>query len=258
MKKIIIHNTDNKDIQLSVAIPCYNGKKIGWLCMEGLCNQTDIDFDWEIVICEEIHDGMLGVGFFKEYVDRLSKIGCKKITYIELNQWVNLAEKWKIIGQNIDNYNGGFVLQAIDCYPPSKRLSITNRLIKNYDWVDFGQGYFYSFKYKKLILYKRFTRKNLHMCFKSKYANKLKSHNKNIGIDGVLLKTINTINPKIKTYTYKELLSDGVDTDGYNNISSARLKYYDDNKIKPPFYNTSKQIADIGLPEYIIEKINKL
>lgn len=256
MEKIILYEEDNRNIELSVAIPCYNGKKIGWLCMEGLCNQVDINFDWEIVICEEKHSGMLGFDFFKEYIDRLSKVGCKKITYLYLPKWVNLAEKWKIIGQNIDNYNGGFVLQAIDCYPPSKRLSVTNELIKEYDWIDFGQGYFYSFKHKKIILYRRFDKKNLHMTFKSKYANKLISFNKNSGIDGFLLKTIKEINPIMTQYTYKELLSDGLDTDGYNNISKGRNNYY--TNTKEPFYKTDKKLEDIGLPRYILEKIKIL
>lgn len=75
MEKIIIYEEKNRNVELSVAIPCYNGKKIGWLCMEGLCNQVDINFDWEIIICEEKHNGMLGIDFFKKYVDRLSKIG---------------------------------------------------------------------------------------------------------------------------------------------------------------------------------------
>lgn len=255
-KKILYENTDNKSIELSIGIPCYNGKKIGWLCMEGLCNQADVDFGWEIIICEENHDNMLGVDFFKQYIDRLSKVGCKKITYLYLNDWVNLAEKWKIIGKNLDNYNGGFVLQAIDCYPPSKRLSITNELIKKYDWIDFGQGYFYSFLHKKIILYKRFDKKNLHMTFKSKYAKRLGSYDKNIGIDGFLLKTIKKINPKMEKYTHKELLSDGLDTDGYNNISKNRVDYYENTR--EPFFKTDVKLEQIGLPNYVLEQIKKI
>jgi len=259
----ILYNTDKRDIKLSVGIPCYNGNDIAWLCMEGLCNQVNVSFDWEIIICEEIHEKQIGREFFSQYINRLLNIGCKKITYIELSNWISLSEKWKIIGQNLDNYDGGFVLQAIDCYPPSERLVITHELINldNHDWIDFNRGYFYSFINDKLILYDsavydKVAKTNLHMAFKSKYAQYLESSSQKSGIDGLLLKTISKINPNIQIFTCNKLLPDGIDTDGYNNISKRRINNYV--SIGFPFVKTDKTIEEIGLPNHIIENIKKM
>ncbi len=258
----IIHEEKNKNIKLSVALPCYNAIDIGWLCMEGLCNQVDIDFDWEIIICEEHHDKELGKDFFNQYISRLSDNRCKKISYIELNKKVNLSEKWKIMGQNLDNYAGGFVLQAADCYAPSKRLSISENLIneKDYDWIDFSKGYFYSFPDDKLILYdsqeNRKALTHLHMTFKAKYAKYLKSSTRSRGVDGFLFKTIKKINPKFKIFVDKQLLMDGIDTDGYNNISKERIDYY--NNVKWPFIASDKKLEDTEIPQYVVEKIKLL
>ncbi len=38
---------------LTVALPVWNGSRIAWLAMESLCRQEEIDFWWELVICEE-------------------------------------------------------------------------------------------------------------------------------------------------------------------------------------------------------------
>lgn len=91
-KKEIL-NSDSNKIDLSVAIPAYNGNKIAWLCLEGLCNQINVNFDWEIVICEEEHDNMIGEDFFYQYIDRLYNVGCRKITYLLVDKWINLPEK---------------------------------------------------------------------------------------------------------------------------------------------------------------------
>ncbi len=256
-EKHVLHN-EEANIQLSVAIPCYNGNKIAWLCMEGLCNQVNVNFDWEIVVCEELHENVIGKDFFMQYIQRLINVGCKKITYIELINWVNLPEKWKIIGRNIDDNSNIFILQAVDCYPPKERLSITHKLINDfdYDWIDFGKGYFYSFNDDKLIQYNANALTNLHMGLKSIYAKQFRSHNRNTGIDGFLFNTIKSINPNMKRFTYNELLSDGIDTDGYNNISKRRSTYY--NSVKFPFIETNKKLNEIGLPEYIIDNIKKM
>jgi hypothetical protein len=48
--------------ELTVGLPIYNSKKIAWIALEGLINQIDIYFDWELVVYEEDHDNKI----FKE------------------------------------------------------------------------------------------------------------------------------------------------------------------------------------------------
>lgn len=228
IKIINLFEEKENNIQLSVTLPCYNGKHIGWLCLESLCNQVDVNFDWEIVICEEVHENMLGFEFFKEYISRLKEVGCKKITYIEIDKWINLPEKWKLIGQNINENSKVFLLQAIDCYSPSKRLSLSyNSIVKQKnDWVDFSHGYFYSFLYDKIILYNAKALTNLHMSFKTEYAKLINSIDKNSGIDGYLYNIIKSNVKKIKHEIIEEFLEDSLDTDGLNNISMKRSNQY--------------------------------
>ena len=59
------------DPVLSVVIPYYRAKFIGWLPLESLINQINIDFDWEIVIMEEMGDIPFGVNNIIPYIKRL-------------------------------------------------------------------------------------------------------------------------------------------------------------------------------------------
>ena len=49
--EIIYENGVNAE--LTVGLPIYNSKKIAWIALDGLINQIDIDFDWELVFYEE-------------------------------------------------------------------------------------------------------------------------------------------------------------------------------------------------------------
>lgn len=40
-------------VALTCALPMYRAKDIGWLGLESLCRQEDIDFAWELIIMEE-------------------------------------------------------------------------------------------------------------------------------------------------------------------------------------------------------------
>jgi len=40
-------------IELTVGIPMFRSRHIGWLALESLCRQKDIDFKWELLIMEE-------------------------------------------------------------------------------------------------------------------------------------------------------------------------------------------------------------
>ena len=74
-------------------MPCYNSNKIAWIALESLCNQVDINFEWELIICEEKHDNMLGDKWVDDYIERLVNVNCLKITYVQLKEWVNLPKK---------------------------------------------------------------------------------------------------------------------------------------------------------------------
>ena len=60
--EIIYENGVNAE--LTVGLPIYNSKKIAWIALDGLINQIDIDFDWDLVVYEEEHENQI----FKEII----------------------------------------------------------------------------------------------------------------------------------------------------------------------------------------------
>lgn len=245
----VILNKSEK-IEQTVAMPCFNAKNIAWLSMESLCNQVEVNHHWELLICEEEHEGMTGADFFKQYIDRLVKAGCMRIVYILIPEWIPLPQKWKILGEASHRKSMSFLLKAADCYSPSKRLSITYKYInkRNYDWIDFCKGYFYNFNNGGLIVYNKASMTNLNMAFKTSFAKNIPFSEKRKGIDGLLFKFF-----KIrKRYIIGSLYADSLDTDGHNNISK-REKHYQNPM--PPFASTAKTLDDLNLPDYVKEKI---
>ena len=255
----IIKISDNgQNVALTVALPCYKAKKIGWLCLESLCNQINITFNWELLICEEVHDLMLGSDFFAQYTERLREAGCIRVTYIKLDSWVNLPSKWAILGQEANKSSKAFVLQAIDCYAPSRRLELTYQAIvkEKFDWVDFTKGYFYSFHFDKIIQYDAKAKTNLHMAFNTQYARTIPFTAKNKGIDGFLYDHILSYKGEVRHKTINHLYTDGIDTDGHNNISIKRVNFYSETKY--PFIPSNVRIENTSLPAYVVSRIRRM
>ena len=252
MQTEIINFSDN--IKQTVALPCYNAKNIGWIAMESLCRQDPTSFDWELIICEEPHEKMLGKDFFASYKDRLMEAGCRRILYISPEKWTPLPQKWRAIGIAAHRHSKSFLLHAADCYSPKGRLELSHELIeKGYDWIDYIKGYFYSIHQKKLVLYDAMTlklkkrKRNLNMAFPTKYARKLPLSDKKRLIDKWLF---NCIIPK-KIYRVKELYP-SLDTHGENNISKREDSFITP---KPPYTVTTKKIEEIGLPKDITDRL---
>lgn len=245
-------------VEMTVAMPCYNGKKIGWLSMESLCRQEKIDFKWELIVCEEIHDNMLGKDFFMSYKNRLKNVGCVEIKYLQFNDWVSLITKWKVIGKAMSETSKIYMLKAVDCYSQPHRMKTTydNMIDGRCDWLDFDKGYFYSFKKNKVILYNGGHLTNLDMAMASKHAKNIPMTKKNKGIDGHLFRHCKNNNDRFIKKTIKGIRGAGIDTDGYNNISKKRITFYDN--VRPPFIDHGVNLDIVGLPTDITKKIKEM
>jgi hypothetical protein len=75
----------------------FRSKYIGWLPLESLCRQEDVDFEWELIIAEEENDESFGFENIKNYTDRLKASGCIKIEYLGLKKWIPLSRKYKLL-----------------------------------------------------------------------------------------------------------------------------------------------------------------
>ena len=75
---IIVDETligNDNEIELSVVVPFYRSKRINWITFEGLKNQKNIDFNWELIISQEKLEPYITYDEIKEkYLDDLVKI----------------------------------------------------------------------------------------------------------------------------------------------------------------------------------------
>ncbi|MEX0940095.1 MAG: hypothetical protein WDZ41_01945 [Candidatus Babeliales bacterium] len=211
-------------VDVTVGIPLYNMGQIATLALEGLCKQKTT-CKWELIVCEEQTENMLSQKVLETYEKRLKKAGCVKIIYAPLKEWIPLAKKWTLIAENSSD-SKCFILQAGDCLPHSKRIQQSfNKINKGYDYYDENRGYWYSFRLDKTILWKPNERYYLHPCrlnmaWKTELFKQLPLSNVKKNVDGFIYNSLLKIKKDLKKYTNNTLYIDGVDTDGYNCISS--------------------------------------
>ncbi len=246
----------SKNIRQTVALPCYGAKNIGWLSVESFCRENPTPYDWELIVCEEPHDKMLGADFFYKYTNRLVAVGCNRIIYLSPEKWIPLSQKWRMIAQAADPESISFIKADADCYSPQGRLELSHKLVMDgYEWIDYTQGYFYSIPQKKLILYdakslsskRQKKKRNLSMAFPTKLAKKLPFSTQRRIVDKWLFQNIN---PQ-KVFRIDDLYP-SIDSHGENNISD-RDNYF--SKPRPPFRRTDKRLEDIGVPKDIVDRL---
>lgn len=251
----IVKLSMGSNIEMSVALPCFHADKIVWLALESLCRQKNIDFEWELIVCEEEHEQMIGDWTLNEYIERLMNVGCRRIVYLHLDRWVLLAKKWQIMGKHISDTSKAFMLQAADCYSGSKRMKLTYDAVvkEGVDWFDFRKGYFYSFISSRVILYEYDGKTNLCMCMNAEFARNIPNTTMPRGIDYFLQQHCSSKKRNLNIVHSELLMSDSVDTHGLNNISLYREEFFDS---KPEiFHCTKKKLSSILSDKMLHERL---
>jgi len=251
-----------KEPKLTVALPVYNSRKIAWISLESLTKQIDINFDWELIIYEEIHSESVFPDIIYDYVENLKKINCVKILFITSLDRPLLVDKWIEIGKVTSASSEVFILHAADCHSPKKRLSKTFNKIytEDYDWYDQTKGYFYSFISDRIILYDFKGLTNLNMGLKTSFIKSLPKTDLKRGIDGYIynhcLKVASSTGKILKHFYDYKLYKDSVDTHGFNNISLDREKFFES---KPHIFKIQKeQLEDLPINGVTIKKLRNL
>jgi glycosyltransferase involved in cell wall biosynthesis len=216
------------DVKVTVALPCYNSLPVIVLAIKSLINQKDAPA-WELIVCEEEHENMIGREGLKQYLNQLVESNCQSVVYIQPKAKVTLLYKWAVIGYWASGR--AFVLQAADCYSDEYRLKEVDDYInnRNYGWIDYTKGFFYSFQHDKFIIYDKENRTNLNMSCNTDLVKMLFRQELpviNSGIDGYLLSKFLLVSPFMKIRHINELKR-SIDTDGFNNISLKRINQYD-------------------------------
>ena len=227
---------------LTVGLPIYKMQDIAYLALESLCNQINAP-KWELIIIEE-KDGAITESFIRGYEARLNKVNCVGITYISLDEWMPLGDKWVELIKIAKGEQ--FILQSGDCYSQPFRLRETWELRHN-DWVPSKKGLFYDIGTKKTILFNQATYTHpcgLNMAFKTNLAKDIKKEGVKTCVDSWLFRNIN---PKSVGYNTSDSWVLGLDTNGRNKLSQ-RKEYFE--TPRPPFKDT-----DIKPLETIIKLI---
>jgi len=124
-------------IEATVTLPLFRAHYIAWLALESLCRQQDITFEWELVIAEELNDETFGIDRIKDYRKRLQDVGCVRLEYIPLDNWISLGIKHKMIAEHTSPSSGLFFKSAADIYSAPQRLQRIYDLWKEHpegDW----------------------------------------------------------------------------------------------------------------------------
>lgn len=207
---------------ITVAIPTYNNAKIIWLQLSSLCAQIDAP-EWELIMCEEESENTFGSKQLADWKAKLTAANCVKITYLELDQWVALGQKWITIREYMHPESVGMLLCASDDYSSLTRIKDSyTAMIESYDWTQWKSGYFYNIKEDKAALFTTGeNRSALEQCI-----SKACLDNMNVtmyprkGVDTWLF-----TGTKLKNIKHNGM-TDGIHTDGYNTISLNRRKLY--------------------------------
>lgn len=209
-------------IDLTVALPVYNSSKILWLCLEGLCRQQTTR-TWELIVMEDPSDNYAGEDYLNAYADRLKEAGCVNVCHVNLDKWITLGDKWINIAKRARGEN--FMLTAADNFSPPNRIEISCESLKTNLWFDGRSSLFYNVLTNdsaKFTAHENVT--GVWMCTKTKLVRQLNGPGPSSGIDGWMRNNMRI--KKTDRYTTRDLLPDGLHTDGLNNISFHRRKRY--------------------------------
>jgi hypothetical protein len=226
-------------IELSLVLPFWKAKNIGWLPLESFVRQVGIEFEWELIVAEENINNYLGEGFFMGYKKQLEKVGCVNLKYIKLNKWVPLGEKLFILRNNCSDVSKIFTWTAADCYYSPRSLSTQYNAFSENDihWFLTEKTPYYDIKTKKWILDDKSIVKRKDDCMEKSYLMELvrkfsdtKFKKKRSGLDGFfhsqLIKLVGG-SKKLKTYVDKgDNWKYRFSTNGMNTITLFRKKYF--------------------------------
>lgn len=231
-------------VALTYALPMYRANHIGWLALESLCRQENVNFDWELIILEEEEECM-GQKKILSYEERLRAVGCTRIEYQKLPKWIPLSQKWIEMAKLADSV--GFLLVGCDDYASPGRLAETKAIFdEGAEFIHSPLGIFYDITSGNLGIWDYSLMDHICGLDKAIKTDILKNalpdtSQRSIWVDGwVYDQVLNFLGrPPIMHTNESDGWQKGLFTDGLNNISNKRRTKYGE-KISPPFRQPKK------------------
>jgi len=234
-------------IEITVGLPMYRTKYIGWLALESLCRQQ-VDAEWELLIAEEQDSLCMGREAVDEFSERLKEAGCERIVYLPLDEWIPLAKKWRLLADHVSEGSEVFIIHAADCYSAPGRLSEALRLVREgADWVQYPQCYLCNLADEKIV---RFSGVSASPCTDGMAARMelfraIPSSEVGRSVDHWLFHScqkakgsvLNLVNDKTGNWELS------INVNGINNISCRRERKF--KRLPPGFHKTKRRISEI-------------
>ncbi len=250
-------------VELSVAIPMFRAKYIGWLPLEGLIRQQNINFKWELVIAEEVSEEPFGEKNIRAYESRLKDIGCVRIVYKGLKKWIPLSDKWVLLANMCDKDSKIFVIHAADNYSAPLRLARHYEIFMNNE-VHLHiptKAIYYDILTRKTILHDITAAGRKDDCaaraMLTGVVRRLPKVGKKSGVDGWLRKAArNVVGRDTFKIFYDEESNNwkyGLNTHGLNNIMSRRQIF----KVVEGKFKVCSVDINKTIPEDILEELNR-
>jgi len=247
---------DDQAPVLSVVMPFFRAGWIGWLPLESLTRQQNVDFPWELIIIEENFENPLGWAGIMAYKKQLIKAGCVKILYIELKKWIPLSAKWFFMIRECSPSSSVVCFGGADVYFGAERLR------KQYDVLTDGKHNWYKLagnvvydislgKHVKKIGFQKERGDTACRACTKQLAECLPLVPLKRGVDGWMYNTLQA-QGMVAFYDQGDMWKDTINVNGLNNISFGRH-----NRIKlvtPPLELCCNKLTN-HIPEEVVKKL---
>jgi hypothetical protein len=246
---------------ITVALPMYKAREIGWLALESLARQV-CPYPWELIMIEEQGEehAPMDARVREAYVRGLHDAGCVRIHHEPLAEWIPLSHKWRDLASLCAPTSQTFILQAADCYSSPNRLKRSHEAItRGADWTHSLVGVFLDIPGNRKALYRHPPRfpTGLNMAVRTELVRGLPTDVVRKGVDRWLHMCATRAKGSpltVKVDTSQDYLQ-ALDTHGFNNISRWRGKRISERTRQ--FSTTNLRIADM-LPEPVVARLRAM
>jgi hypothetical protein len=253
-------------IKMSVCIPMFRAKYIGWLPFESLIRQENVEFEWELIIAEEMHDEAMGREKMVRYKEKLETLGCVRFKYIGLEKWIPLTNKLQLLLENCNEETDIFVWHSADYFSAPKRLitHYNNFHEHNYHFSVPYKAIYYNIANGHIALHNsnhpkwRGRRFNdvIGKAWSYSLIKEYQATGRRAGVDGHLFRSCKKLAGGPKKFRIYREDSDNwkyaLSTHSLNNITSSRAGWMQ--RFTPPYYECPINI-DKTIPPKIMKRL---
>lgn len=249
---------DDAKPELSVVIPYFRAEHIGWIPFESLARQEDVSFEWELIIIEEDFESPFGFNNMKPYFNRLAAVGCVRLKYISINEWMPLSAKWYYLYQGIDQHSKIVACNSADIYMSPNRLSRQYEVLKGgqFNWFKLSGNIVYDIGLDVHVMLKSINKNRPDTCcraFSAELAKQLPLVAVKKSVDGWSYNTLSKYGIKFY-YDESDLWIKTVNINGLNNISLSRQRRI--KNVTHPFKECKTPLPE-HMPTEVIRRLRK-